>query len=82
MEICQSCMQRMDVAADHGTNADGSRSEEYCSRCWSDGAFTEPNLTMEEVINRRLPSMGSIVVDPNQGRSMLAEWIAGLARWR
>ena len=82
MEICQSCMQRMNAPADHGTDADESLSEEYCSHCWRDGAFTEPTLTMEEVITRRLPMMGNIVVDPNQGRALLTDWIAALKRWQ
>ncbi|HPD44584.1 MAG TPA: zinc ribbon domain-containing protein [Candidatus Woesebacteria bacterium] len=29
-----------------GTNADGSKSEEYCQYCFQSGKFTEPNITM------------------------------------
>ena len=32
-----------------GTNADGSKNEEYCIYCYKDGAFTS-NCTMDEMI--------------------------------
>jgi hypothetical protein len=32
-----------------GTNADGSRSSEYCSHCYREGAFTQPNITAAEM---------------------------------
>jgi hypothetical protein len=32
-----------------GTNADGSKSSEYCSHCYSEGAFTQPNITAAEM---------------------------------
>jgi putative zinc ribbon protein len=32
-----------------GTNADGSKSSEYCSKCYSDGAFTQPDITAAEM---------------------------------
>jgi hypothetical protein len=32
-----------------GTNSDGSRSEEYCSYCFQEGAFTQPDFTAEEM---------------------------------
>ena len=48
--ICQSC--GMPLARDPlggGTNADGSRSSEYCSHCFREGEFTEPDLTASEM---------------------------------
>jgi hypothetical protein len=33
-----------------GTNADGSRSDEYCSHCYREGRFTEPNLSVNEMM--------------------------------
>jgi hypothetical protein len=32
-----------------GTNADGSHSKEFCSHCYREGRFTEPNLSVEEM---------------------------------
>ena len=47
MRFCQSCGMPLtdDVL---GTNADGSKNEEYCMYCYKDGAFTG-DFTMEEM---------------------------------
>jgi hypothetical protein len=33
-----------------GTNADGSRSTEYCSHCYQSGRFTEPNISVDAMM--------------------------------
>ena len=51
--VCQSC--GMPLGRDPlggGTNVDGSRSEEYCSHCFRDGRFTEPDLTAAEMASK------------------------------
>ena len=48
---CQSC--GMPMAKDEecgGTEADGTRSTMYCSRCYQQGHFTRPDATVEEMI--------------------------------
>jgi len=47
--FCQSCTMPIDNPADRGTEKDGSRSNEYCKYCYHDGAFTQPNVTFEEM---------------------------------
>jgi hypothetical protein len=45
---CQSC--GMPLSKDEnggGTNADGSRSAMYCSHCYQQGSFTQPDLTVD-----------------------------------
>ena len=32
-----------------GTNADGSKSGEYCSYCYQKGRFTEPDITCQQM---------------------------------
>ena len=32
-----------------GTNADRTRSKLYCSYCFADGRFTQPDLTVDEM---------------------------------
>lgn len=47
---CQSCgmpMKRDEKGG--GTNADGSKSQMYCSKCYVDGKFTTPNMTVDEM---------------------------------
>ena len=50
---CQSCgmpLKRDDAGG--GTNADGTKSPMYCSHCYSDGKFTLPYITAEEMQER------------------------------
>ena len=51
--VCQSCgmpLNRDPVGG--GTNTDGTRSTEYCSHCLQDGWFTEPNISVNEMMAR------------------------------
>lgn len=49
IKFCQSCgMPLTDEIA--GTNADGTKSEDYCIYCYKDGAFTG-DFTMEEMVD-------------------------------
>jgi hypothetical protein len=48
-KLCQSC--GMPLKKDRqggGTNADGSKSEKYCSYCYQNGRFSGENLTVKE----------------------------------
>lgn len=47
---CQSCGMPLNRdALGGGTNADGSKSTMYCSQCYQQGKFTQPNLSMDEM---------------------------------
>ena len=56
MGFCNSCGRPI-VKADYGTNADGSLNEEYCKDCFQNGEFTEPDITLEEMITRKTKEM-------------------------
>ena len=64
-----------------GTNADGSKSEKWCSLCYADGKFVGPDCTLEQMIE---------IVDnalKEQNSSFLMRWMAKkqvpkLERWR
>jgi hypothetical protein len=44
-KFCQSCAMPMKKDPHNGgTNADGSKSTEYCSYCYKEGAFTSPEI--------------------------------------
>ncbi len=48
---CQSCgMPLSKDSQGGGSNADGSKSTEYCSNCYQHGQFTQPNITVDEMI--------------------------------
>ena len=48
--ICQSCGMPLKNEEDFGTGRDGSRNEEYCIYCYKEGAFAEPDITMDGMI--------------------------------
>jgi hypothetical protein len=64
-----------------GTNADGSQSSEYCSHCFGQGAFTQPNITAEEMkvlVEGKLRSMHF----PGFLARRFAKEVPTLRRWR
>ena len=47
--FCQSCSMPIDDPAMRGTEKDGSKSTEYCSYCYQNGVFINPNIALEEM---------------------------------
>jgi len=49
--FCQSCGMPLSRDVEGGgTNADGSRTLEYCSHCFQNGRFTEPSISVDEMM--------------------------------
>lgn len=81
---CQSCGMPLFTkkAGDcRGTEADGSKSDQWCSLCYQNGAFVMPDCTLEQ--------MKKIVDDAliENGSGKLMRWLAQkqlphLARWK
>ena len=47
---CQSCGMPLKRDPNHGgTNADHSKSTEYCSLCYEDGEFKQPDFTAKDM---------------------------------
>lgn len=46
---CQSCGMPIKKAGNKGTEIDQSLSNKYCKFCYKNGAFTEPNIKLEEM---------------------------------
>jgi hypothetical protein len=42
---------------DYGTNEDGSPTMDYCKDCFQNGEFTEPDITINEMIIRHAKRM-------------------------
>jgi Putative zinc ribbon domain len=59
---CQSCgMPMKKDPAGGGTNADGSKSAMYCSYCYTNGAFHNPDWTVQQMqafCKQKLQEMG------------------------
>lgn len=81
---CQSC--GMPISADFGnlgTNADGSSVADYCSFCFQAGAFTNPDQTLEEMIQSSINNMTQDLRMPVEQATQLAQsFIPTLRRWR
>lgn len=66
-----------------GTNADGSSVSEYCSFCFADGDFTNPNQTMEEMIQSSIENMTQDLQMPlEQAKNLANSFIPSLKRWQ
>lgn len=83
MKYCQSCAMPMDNSEVCGTNADGSKNEDYCQFCYQNGAFTG-DMTMEEMIHFCVPfvSKGNPYPDEETARKAMQEYFPNLKRWR
>ena len=86
MKFCQSCgMPLTDEVL--GTNADGSKNEEYCMYCYKDGKFTQ-DCTMDEMIEHCAQFVGDF--NDGSGLQLTREEAIGrmkmyfpyLKRWR
>lgn len=64
-----------------GTNADGSISDMYCSLCYQNGEFTQPDITAEEMrvfVKGKLVEMGF----PKFIAGLFSKGIPKLERWK
>lgn len=79
---CQSCgmpMKRDEKGG--GTEADGRRSALYCSHCYLDGTFTQPDLTapqMQQLVRGKLAEFGV----PRFLAGFFTRGIPKLERWQ
>lgn len=79
---CQSC--GMPLSKDPnggGTEADGSKSTMYCSYCYQNGAFTQPNITlpeMQEFCKGKIKEMGI----PGFLAGWMVKGLPKLERWK
>ena len=66
-----------------GTNADGTRGDEFCVFCFVNGDFTNPNQTLEEMIASSVENMTSDLQMPLERATELAySFIPTLRRWQ
>lgn len=81
-KFCQSCAMPMGETDEmYGTEADGSKSADYCRYCYSEGKFSKEE-TMQEMIESCIPFM---VEDHNmtaeEARAQMNEYMPKLKRW-
>jgi Putative zinc ribbon domain len=78
---CQSCgMPLKKDLQGGGTEADGTKSPRYCSRCYQQGKFTKPEMTVEEMqtlVRDKIKEMGF----PGFLAGFFTKGIPKLERW-
>lgn len=80
---CGSCGMPLAREEDVGTEADGSLSHDYCTYCYRDGRFVEPELTWEQAVEKYAPMMASNLGMPlGKAKEMVRQYLSTLPRWR
>ena len=83
-KFCESCGMPMGETDEmYGTELSGSKSADYCKFCYEGGAFTNPNLTLEEQIE----TVAAIMVkdfgfSAEDAREQCNAGIPNLKRWK
>jgi hypothetical protein len=80
--FCQSC--GMPLSKDEnggGTEKDGSKSSKFCSRCYQNGAFVDPAMTVEQMMEKVRGKMKEMHL-PGFMANYFVKEIPKLERWR
>lgn len=78
---CQSCSMPLSKDPNRGgTHSDGTLSTEYCSFCYQDGAFIEPDITVEMMVNKVDSKLQEMWI-PGFMRKWFTNGIPNLKRW-
>jgi hypothetical protein len=68
---------------DFGTAADGFRINDYCCYCYQDGAFTDPNISLQGMVDRCVGIMAQRGIMPeDQARMLMSATLPMLKRWQ
>jgi predicted transcriptional regulator YdeE len=80
-QFCQSCGMPLHGEELLGTDQEGNKVQEYCQYCYENGAFTNPNITMEEMIEQCIPFMVEEGMEEQSARTMITGFLPRLKRW-
>jgi Putative zinc ribbon domain len=79
---CQSCGMPLEVPQVLGTDAAGASVRDYCVYCFHNGAFTEPRISLEEMIERSANHLMKVEhLAHLQARDLAESVIPNLKRW-
>ncbi len=79
---CQSCGIPLKNPVEFGTTAAGLRSKEYCIRCFQNGEFIEPDISLDDMVEKVASRMGSEVeISKEQAENIAKTLIPRLKRW-
>ena len=79
-KYCQSCGMPME-GAEYGTEADGSKSADYCNYCYTDGRFAV-DVTMEQMIDFCAKPMADATgMSAADAKAEMHQFFPQLKRW-
>jgi hypothetical protein len=81
-QYCQSCGMPLTSPEFLGTEKDGTKSVEYCLYCYENGAYKQPDTTMEQMIEICVPYMKQHGMSEAQARELMNNVLPKLKRWR
>lgn len=80
---CQCCSMPIPDEEMHGTEADGSKSADFCKYCYDRGDFTAKGMTMDEFIEATAPMEAKALgASLDEAVSLMATLLPHLKRWR
>ena len=81
-KFCQSCSMPLEDKV-LGKNADGSKNAFYCIYCYENGKFTDPDITMDQMIDKCAEIMSKMEkMNIEEAKSILEKSIPNLKRWQ
>lgn len=82
VKMCQSCGLPFNEEHAHfiAKEPDGSKSI-YCTNCYKDGKFIDPDLSMEEMIDMIVPILGKSIGEED-ARKVMTTLLPTLKRWK
>lgn len=79
--FCQSCGMPMTATAQYGTEKDDGISADYCSYCYGEGAFRQPDITMDGMVKLCAHYLVEEGMEEGQAVALVSEQLPGLKRW-
>ena len=81
MDVCQSCGMPLYTPQDHGTEADGSPAEDFCTHCYQRGAYTY-EADMDSMIEGCAPFLSEQTgISLDEAVSLMGAMLPKLKRW-
>lgn len=78
---CQSCGMPLVNVELLGTEKDGQVCQDYCTYCYELGAFKQPDITVNEMIERCVLHLKEEGMAEEEARHMLTSFLPSLKRW-
>ena len=80
--ICQSCGMPMRKESDFGTKENGIIQKEYCHYCYQGGHFTDPDISLEDKINKNVQMAMGQGMSEKDAKKMANSTLPKLKRWQ